>query len=134
VVTCQSNKGREQFCPAPIEGDVRVERQLSDESCVYKRTWNWNRDGIRVYGGCRAEFSYRRRTGGSGGSGASGRVTCQSNDGRASFCPAPVDGDVRVFRNMSDVRCRENVNFSWTRDGVRVWNGCRAEFEYRKRD
>jgi len=134
IVTCQSQRGREQFCPAAIDGDVRVNRQLSDEPCVFRRNWNWNRDGVRVFEGCRAEFSFRPREGGSAGPGGSGRVTCQSNDGRASWCPAAIGGDVRVFRNISDVRCREGVNFSWNNDGVRVWNGCRAEFEFRRRN
>jgi hypothetical protein len=132
-VTCQSQKDREQFCPAPIGGDVRIVRQMSDEDCIYRKTWNWNQEGIRVYGGCRAEFEYTRRSEGSGG-GSMSRVTCQSEKDRTQFCPAPIGGDVRVFRNISDTRCREGENWSWSRDGVRVWNGCRAEFEYRQRN
>jgi hypothetical protein len=132
-VTCQSQKDREQFCPAPIQGDVRIVRQMSDQDCVYKRNWNWNRDGVRVYAGCRAEFEYTPRSSGSSGS-SNGRVTCQSQKDRESFCPAPIAGGVRVFRNISDTRCREGVNYSWTRDGVRVWGGCRAEFEFRQRN
>jgi len=131
-VTCQSQKDREQFCPAPIGGDVRVVRQMSDEDCVYRRNWNWSRDGIRVYGGCRAEFEYTRRSEGSSG-GNRARVTCQSQKDRTQFCPAAIGGDVRVFRNISDTRCREGQNWSWSRDGIRVWEGCRAEFEYRQR-
>ena len=133
-VTCQSQNDREQFCPAPIAGDVRVGRQLSDTDCVFRRNWNWNNDGVRVWGGCRAEFDYSRR-GGELNPGASGlrRVTCQSQKDREQFCPASIAGDVRVLRNISDTRCREGRNWSWSREGVRVWEGCRADFEYRGR-
>ena len=133
-VTCQSQKDREQFCPAPIAGDVRLARQLSDAPCKQGRTWNWNRDGVRVWEGCRAEFEYRRRGGDlDPGSSNLRRVTCQSQKDREQFCPAPIEGDMRVFRQISDTRCRQGRNWNWTRDGVRVWEGCRAEFEYRAR-
>jgi hypothetical protein len=133
-VTCQSEKDREQFCPAPIDGDVDVARQLSDTPCVFRKTWNWNRDGIRVWEGCRAEFSYRRR-GGELNPAASGlqKVTCQSQKDREQFCPAPIQGDVRVIRNISDTRCVQGRNWNYTSEGVRVWEGCRAEFEYKAR-
>lgn len=133
-VTCQSQKDREQFCPAPIAGNVRVARQLSDAPCVQGRTWNWNRNGVRVWEGCRAEFEYRPRGGElDPGSGNLRRVTCQSQEDRERFCPAPIAGEVRVVRQISDTRCRQGRNWNWTRDGVRVWQGCRAEFEYRAR-
>jgi hypothetical protein len=134
VVTCQSTRGREDFCPAPIAGDVRVSRQLSEDACTQERTWNWNRDGIRVYDGCRAEFRYRRRSGELNPAASNLKlVTCQSQKDREQFCPAPIEGGVRVFRRLSDTTCREGANWSWTREGVRVWRGCRAEFEYRSR-
>lgn len=132
-VTCQSQKDREQFCPAPIGGDVRLVRQLSDTKCVQGRNWTWEPNGIRVFDGCRAEFTYRRRGGEVSGTGSQrlARVTCQSQKDRESFCPATMAGPVRVIRNMSDTRCQEGRNWNWSKSGVRVWGGCRAEFEYR---
>lgn len=132
-VTCQSQNDRAAFCPAPIAGDVRVARQLSDTNCVFRRNWNWNNDGVRVWDGCRAEFEFRRRGGELTPGGTMRIVTCQSQRDREQFCPAPIAGDVRVVRNISDTRCREGRNWNWTRDGVRVWEGCRADFEYRPR-
>ena len=150
-VTCQSVKDRDQFCPAPIGGEVRIVRQMSDTDCRQGRNWWWNQEGVRVSDGCRAEFSYRRRgSGGSGGSGWGGSggsggggwggsgsnrgsVTCQSEKDRERFCPAPIDGDVRLKRQISDTPCRQGRNWSWSRDGVRVWGGCRGDFDYRKR-
>lgn len=133
-VTCQSEGNREAFCPAAIGGDVQLARQLSDADCVFGRTWNWTNNGVTVWNGCRAEFSYRPRGGELPPDGPRmSRVTCQSQGGRESFCPAPIGGEVRVARNISDTRCREGRNWSWTSEGVRVWDGCRAEFEYRTR-
>jgi hypothetical protein len=132
-VTCQSQREREQFCPAPIGGDVRVARQLSETPCVEGRNWSWDRNGVRVFDGCRAEFSFRRRGGEvtPGGTAGMARVTCQSQKDREQFCPASIAGNVRVIRNISDTRCAEGRNWRWSRDGVRVWGGCRAEFEYK---
>lgn len=133
-VTCQSRNNREDFCPANIGGGVRVARQLSDVECREGRNWSWNRQGVRVWGGCRADFQFRpRRPGDDGFTGRYQRVTCQSRNGRESFCPASIGGDVRVLRLMSDTPCREGANWTWSRDGVRVRDGCRAEFEYRPR-
>lgn len=132
-VTCQAEKNREQFCPSPIAGDVRVAKQLGDTQCVEGRNWSWSTDGIRVFGGCRAEFEYRRRSGGVNPNEVASRqrVTCQSMNGRESFCPAAIDSDVRVVRELGDVRCERGRNWNWTQDGVRVWDGCRADFDYR---
>jgi hypothetical protein len=132
-VTCQSQKDREQFCPAPIAGDVHVAKQLSDAPCIQGRNWTWDQNGVRVFDGCRAEFSYRRRGGElpPGGTPNRARVTCQSKNDREQFCPSTIAGDVRVIHNISDTRCVEGRNWRWSRDGVRVWSGCRAEFEYR---
>jgi hypothetical protein len=133
-VTCQSSGKQEAFCPAAIGGDVEVVRQMSDTDCVFGRTWNWTRNGVTVWNGCRAEFAFRPRGGELPPDGPRmARVTCQSQGGREDFCPAPIGGDVRVARNISDVRCREGSNWSWTNEGVRVWGGCRADFEYRTR-
>jgi len=132
-IRCESRDGREEYCRAAIDGDVRLVRQLSDQRCTQGRNWRWDSEGIRVRDGCRAEFEYTPRSSGSSGS-SNGRVTCQSQKDRESFCPAPIAGGVRVFRNISDTRCREGVNYTWNRDGVRVWGGCRAEFEFRQRD
>ena len=134
LVTCQSEGGREAFCPAAIAGSVQVARQISDTDCVYRRNWNWTENGVTVWSGCRAEFSYSRRGGELPPSGARfSRVTCQSQGGRQTVCPAPIGGEVRVARNLSDTRCREGQNWSWSNESVRVWGGCRADFEYRAR-
>jgi hypothetical protein len=153
-IRCESRNGGEQFCAARIDGDVRVVRELSNDPCREGRTWKWDRNGITVREGCRADFEYRRTGGGWTGSGSGSgwgnsgggwggwdrggsgynrdRVTCQSTNNREAACPAPIAGDIRVARMLNDKPCVEGRDWSWSRDGVRVWNGCRAEFEYRR--
>jgi hypothetical protein len=36
---------------------VQLLRTLSDSACIEGRTWGWDRNGVWVDRGCRAEFS-----------------------------------------------------------------------------
>lgn len=56
VITCSSNEHRRQRCPIRIRDDVQLIRQLSVSSCVEDQSWGWNRRGIWVSNGCRADF------------------------------------------------------------------------------
>lgn len=56
VVRCESNDGRERYCRVPIRQRADLSRQLSRTRCVQGQNWRWDRGGIRVTGGCRAEF------------------------------------------------------------------------------
>jgi len=58
---CESNRGRNVFCPAPIHGNVVLTKQLSHAPCRYGDTWTFDRHGISVRDGCRAEFRFERR-------------------------------------------------------------------------
>ena len=62
VVTCQSRGGEQHFCRADTSGGVTLVKQLSRAGCWKHDTWGFNRSGIWVANGCRAEF----RTGWSG--------------------------------------------------------------------
>jgi len=60
VVRCESNDRRHRRCNVPVgRGGVNLVRQLSDTRCVQGRNWGWDRSGIWVDGGCRAEFRVR---------------------------------------------------------------------------
>jgi len=141
---CESENNRDRYCAASIAGNVSVTRQLSDTACIQGRTWSWDRNGIRVWNGCRAEFSYQRRSGsgagwGSGGSGGGwdnpySRLTCRSSGNREEYCSASISGDVRVVRQLGGTACVQGRTWNWSHDGIRVWSGCRAEFEYRRGD
>ena len=56
LVRCESVEERTRYCAADIRGDVRLVNQLSRSSCIEGRTWGWDRQGIWVTEGCRAEF------------------------------------------------------------------------------
>jgi hypothetical protein len=58
-VTCSSNDGRHEVCEADTRGGVRMIRQLSGSACEQGRTWGYDRRGIWVDRGCRAEFEVR---------------------------------------------------------------------------
>jgi Protein of unknown function (DUF3011) len=44
------------FCNVNTSGGVRLVRQRSDADCIYNRTWGYDRRGIWVDRGCRADF------------------------------------------------------------------------------
>lgn len=56
VVRCESMDGRVNRCQVFTRGGVRVQNQLSNTPCYQGRNWGWDRNGIWVSGGCRADF------------------------------------------------------------------------------
>lgn len=55
--------------------------------------------------------------------------SCESGDGQRTFCDADTTrGDIRLNKQLGDVRCVEG--YTWGREDGRVWvdRGCRAEF------
>ena len=58
---CESNRGRTVFCPAPVRGNVVLAKQLSQAPCRYGDNWTFDRRGISVRNGCRAEFRFETR-------------------------------------------------------------------------
>ena len=55
-VRCESIDGAQRRCPADAGGGVRLSRQLSRTTCVERSNWGYDRRGIWVDGGCRADF------------------------------------------------------------------------------
>lgn len=60
TVRCESRNGRYRFCPVDTEDQVRLERQLSNVPCDLWRNWGFDRRGVWVDDGCRAEFKVGR--------------------------------------------------------------------------
>lgn len=60
---CGSHKQQYRMCQVDVgpRGSVRMVRQVSSSSCVRGRTWGWNRAGVWVDQGCRAQFVVDRR-------------------------------------------------------------------------
>ncbi len=64
TVRCESQNGRERYCPVNTRGGVVLSTQLSSSGCYQGDTWGYDNHGVWVSGGCRAEF----HTGGYSGS------------------------------------------------------------------
>jgi hypothetical protein len=132
-LTCSSNDGRRAFCNADTRGGVRLVRQISGSPCNQGSTWGYDRNGVWVDRGCRAEFASGNGGGGGGWGGSNGRktiITCSSNDGKRHWCAADTDRyGVRLVRQISGSPCTRGS--TWGTDSGSVWvdRGCRAEFE-----
>lgn len=57
TVRCESSSHQTSHCRADTHGGVRLVRQLSHAGCWQNDTWGYDRDGVWVSNGCRAEFA-----------------------------------------------------------------------------
>lgn len=60
TIICESVDKQYRYCRADTRGGVELRRQLSDADCREGRSWGYDREGVWVSKGCRAEFSTRR--------------------------------------------------------------------------
>ncbi len=125
-ITCESTHNRQQFCRIDTRGGVQLQRQLSNAACRQNQTWGYDRNGIWVDRGCRAEFRV-----GSSERWRGQRLTCSADGNRRQVCRADVRNEVVLIRQLSRAPCRFNSSWGYNRRGVWVDNGCRAEFEIR---
>jgi len=59
LIRCESPGNRQQRCSVPVRGGVELVRQISSTRCVEGSNWGFDRNGIWVDRGCRAEFRVR---------------------------------------------------------------------------
>ncbi|HYC61332.1 MAG TPA: DUF3011 domain-containing protein [Thermoanaerobaculia bacterium] len=59
-LTCESIDGGHKQCPADTSRGVGLIQQISGADCVLNRSWGYDRNGIWVTNGCRAEFAVAR--------------------------------------------------------------------------
>lgn len=60
VISCSSDDMRRHYCPADTRGGVQLVNKRSDSSCQQGRSWGYDRKGIWVDRGCRADFQVGR--------------------------------------------------------------------------
>ena len=60
IVSCSSDDMHRHYCPADTRGGVQLVKQHSDSSCKQGRGWGYDRRGIWVDHGCRADFQVGR--------------------------------------------------------------------------
>ena len=126
-VRCESEDGRPSYCRVDTRGGVRLERQLSRAPCRYNVSWGYDRQGVWVRNGCRAEFRVLGWDGGAGG--RSGRIVrCESNRGKSAYCGADTRGGVSLERRLSEAPCLYGRNWGYDRGGIWVSQGCRGDF------
>jgi Protein of unknown function (DUF3011) len=136
VVTCSSDNGRRNFCPVDTRGGVTMVRQRSGSACRQGSTWGYDRRGIWVDRGCRADFQintgYRpgRPDNGPGRPGGQ-TITCSSDNMRRNYCAADTRRGVQLVRQRSDARCTQGYSWGYDRRGIWVDRGCRADFVVR---
>jgi hypothetical protein len=136
TIYCASDDGRRNYCSADTRGGVQMTNQRSGSSCIQGQTWGWDRNGIWVDRGCRAEFLVRLNGSWNGGSwggnnGSSGTIYCASDDGGRNYCNADTRGGVTMTRQRSGNPCTQGQTWGWDRNGIWVDRGCRAEFAVR---
>lgn len=140
-LTCSSDNGKRNYCRADTRGGVRMVRQRSGSACVQGSTWGFDRGGVWVDRGCRADFVITGyRPGGPGplpgpypqrpGAGWNNArtVTCASEDFKRHYCNVDTRGGVRLARQRSGSVCRQGYSWGFDRRGIWVDRGCRADF------
>jgi Protein of unknown function (DUF3011) len=137
-IYCASDDMRRTHCPTDTRGGVQLIRKRSGSACDFGRTWGYDRGGIWVDRGCRADFQIGG-TGGGGwqpggggwqpGGGSAGVVTCASDDMRRRECRADTRNGVRLVRQRSDSDCIYGRTWGYGRNVIWVDRGCRADFE-----
>ena len=140
VVRCESNDGRNRTCPMDTRGGVQLVRKISKGACIEGRDWGYNRNGVWVADGCRADFrsggGYNGNSGNNGYYGNNGNhhgiggtvFRCESNDGRTRECAANTRAGVQLVRVISKAPCVQGRTWGYGRNGIWVSQGCRAEF------
>lgn len=125
-VYCASDDGRRNRCPIDTRGGVRLARQRSGSPCDYERTWGYDRHGIWVDRGCRADFE----VGHAGWQPPQEQtIYCPSDDMRRKYCPIDTRGGVRIIRQRSESDCIYRSTWGYDSGGIWVDRGCRADFE-----
>ncbi len=128
TISCSSDDGQRHYCPADTRGGVQLLKQRSDSPCQQGYSWGFDRGGVWVDRGCRADFTVSAYQYGGSDQGSGSTISCSSDDGGRHYCPTDARGRIRLARQRSESACREG--YSWGQDGRGVWvdHGCRADF------
>jgi hypothetical protein len=128
TLPCSSDDGHRHYCPADTRGGVQLAKQRSQSPCNQGYSWGFDRGGIWVDRGCRADFLVSAYQYGNSYQGGSTTISCASDDGRRHSCATDTGGRIRLAQQHSQSPCREG--YSWGSDGRGVWvdHGCRADF------
>ena len=127
TITCSSDDMGRHTCEVDARGGAQLVRQISGSPCIFGRTWGYDSRGIWVDRGCRAEFQVGSVNWNGWDTGNS--VYCASDDGNRHFCPVSTSNGVRLARQRSGSECIFGRTWGYTRRGIWVDQGCRADFD-----
>jgi len=127
TITCSSDDMNRHTCEVDARGGAQLTRQISGSPCIFGRTWGYDARGIWVDRGCRAEFQVGSASFRGWDNGYD--IYCASDDGGRHFCPARTDMGVRLSRQRSGSECILGRTWGYTRRGIWVDQGCRADFD-----
>ena len=129
VIICEAGERRHR-CDAFVPYGVVMQRQLSHRDCIRGESWGFDRDGIWVDHGCRAEFYIegedRREH-------HAEHIVCESHNGQNEICEADTRFGVELTRQLSASACVFRRSWGYNDRGIWVRDGCRAEFTIRRR-
>jgi len=131
-LVCESSLNRDAYCRADTRDGVALVRSLGRERCVIGRNWGYDRNGIWVANGCKAEFAVGNSGNGYGwgwGNRFTGYVYCESIDNRRNECRINTRGGVRLINQVSRSPCVQGRTWGHTDRSIWVGGGCRGEFE-----
>jgi hypothetical protein len=57
VISCDSKKNKYRFCAVPIQNYAQLVHQRSRSACRFNKSWGYDRRGVWVKSGCRADFA-----------------------------------------------------------------------------
>jgi hypothetical protein len=127
TVSCDSNDMRRHYCEVDTRGGVRLLKQNSNAACIVDRSWGYDRRGIWVDHGCRADFEVGNARWNGWDNGYN--IYCASDDGRRHLCPTDTSGGVQLIRQRSNASCDLGRSWGYNNRGVWVDRGCRADFQ-----
>jgi len=133
-INCSSEDGRRHYCSVDTRRGVQMIKQRSDAACVEGQTWGYDRQGVWVDRGCRADFATGQEGYGNGGydnggyGGDSQLVNCSSEDGHRHVCPIDRNSRVRLQKQRSGSPCTEGSTWGYNNREIWVDRGCRADF------
>ncbi len=131
-LVCEPAQNAESVCRTDTRNGVALVRSFGRERCVIGRNWGYDRDGIWVADGCKAEFAIGSSGNGYGwgwGNRFTGYVYCESVGTRRNECAITARGGVRLLNQVSRAACVEGRTWGYTDRAIWVSGGCRAEFE-----
>jgi hypothetical protein len=138
-MTCASDDMRRHYCPVNTSRGVRLVNQRSKSACTQGYSWGFDRKGVWVDHGCRADFFVPAEQGGGPGYGPppgyrppppppAPIVNCSSNNGKRNYCNADTSRGVVLVRQISGSACVRGSTWDYGRGQIWVDRGCRADF------